>query len=347
MRKIVTVIIAMMAFCGKAQDVHFTMFHLAPTIANPAAAGMFSGTFRAGVNYRSQWRSVTKSPYRTYTTHIDGAVWKNKRKNAYMGAGVYAYRDIAGSTNFGTTKIAASLSSILHMDNYNSFSIGLQAGWAQLSMSPSEFQWDTQYDGDGFNPDLPSHENIGGRSSSNFDFAGGIMWSYSKSAKTLASFDDLSAEVGLAYHHFTRPQLLSLIGQTDRLHPKYVLHGEVIIATPYSKVALRPRLNVQVQGPAREYNLGLMFRYMKKDGSKYTGNVKGWAISAGAYYRVLDAISPSVELELAGFSAGFSYDFTLSRLTPANYALGGAEVYLRFQNPNPFFRFSRTGRFRF
>lgn len=347
MKKLATTLVfGLLVLTSKAQDIHFTMFQLAPTIANPAAAGLFSGTFRVGVNYRSQWRSVTPNPYRTFSFNMDGSILKNKRKNAYLGGSLNAFRDISGSTKFGTTKISGSLAGIIHMNKYSSLSIGLKGGWSQFSMDDSGFQWDSQYNGAVYDPSLPSNEDFMPRASDHFDFGAGIMWSYSTSAATLASFDDMTAEVGLAYHHLTNPDLLNLVG-TDELYSRYVLHGDILFAIPYSKIQTRPRFNVQVQGPAAEVNLGLLFRYFKRDGSKYTGRVQGWAFSLGAYYRVLDAISPTAEFEYGGLTAGFSYDFTLSKLTPANYGLGGAEVFLKFQNPNPFFGFHRQAKYRF
>ena len=115
----------------------------------------------------------------------------------------------------------------------------------------------------------------------------------------------------------------------------------MLYSEEYSKLALRPRISAYFQGPSREVNLGLMFRYLVFEGSKYTGNVKGLAINLGGYYRIGDAISPSVEIEIAGFTVGYSYDLNTSGLRVASNGKGGSEIYLKFQNPNPFFRFSR------
>lgn len=328
------------------QDVHFTMFHAAPTVLNPAAAGIFNGTFRATANYRSQWRSVTNKPFTTYSLTTDGSLYKNGSGNGYMGIGLSAYRDIAGQSGFGTTKINLTGSGIIKLDNYTTLSIGLNAGWGQQTIAPGELQWDSQFDGQNYNSALSSGENLNFANKSFFDVGTGIVWSYGTGASNMVSYDKFSATVGLAYHHAARPKLQTYNYDQQRMYSRIVLHGDMNFAQQYSRLAIQPRFFAMFQGPSIEVNLGMMARYLISDGSKYTGNIKGMAIAFGGYYRVADAFSPSIEFEIAGFSLGYSYDFNHSSLRNATNSFGGSEVYIRFQNPNPFFQFSRRPRLR-
>lgn len=345
MKVIVTVIsIAFVGFIGKSQDVHFTMFNAAPMVLNPGAAGVFEGTFRASTNYKTQWGSIS-SPYSTFSFSADGNFFKNKRRNAYMGTGLSIYRDVAGTTNYGTTKIDLTLSTVMLMDENNTFSVGLTGGWAQRTISPGDLQWDAQFNGQAYDASLPSNESYTFENKSYMDVSIGAMWAYGTAASTISSFDKVKAQVGIAYHHLARPNLENYYGSSEKMYSKFVFHGNLHWATGYSKLALRPRINAAFQGPMREINLGMMFRYLVKDGSKYTGNVKGFAIGFGGYYRLGDAVSPSIEIEMAGFSVGYSYDFNTSSLRSASNGLGGSEIFLKFQNPNPFFVFSRAPSF--
>jgi len=107
-----------------AQDIHFTMYDATPVLSNPATAGVFNGDFRGVLNYRSQWSNINGG-YKTYSVNFDGGMFKNKWKNGYLGYGLSAYKDIAGTTNFGTTKINLTLSSVLYLDDKNSAAVGL------------------------------------------------------------------------------------------------------------------------------------------------------------------------------------------------------------------------------
>ena len=339
-RIIASVAVVFMSLSVQAQDVHFTMFHVAPTLINPAAAGVFDGTFRAAVNFKTQWGSIS-NPYNTFSFTGEGAFFKNSGKNAHMGVAVNTYRDVAGTTKFGTTKVNLSLSGIVYLNDLNTASIGITGGWAQKSMNPGALQWDSQFNGQAYDPMLSSNESFAYGSDSYVDFAAGAMWAYGTAASNLASFDKVKAQIGFAYHHLSRPELESQFGGAEKLYSKIVFHANLHYASGYSKLGLRPRLTAFFQGPSREINIGMMFRYLVQEGAKYTGNRKGFAISAGGYYRIGDAISPSIEIEYAGFSLGYSYDLNTSGLRAASKGRGGSEIYLKFQNPNPFFRFSR------
>jgi hypothetical protein len=93
---------------------------------------------------------------------------------------------------------------------------------------------------------------------------------------------------------------------------------------------------VLLQGPAKEINMGLLARVMLRAASKYTGIYKESAISLGAYYRIGDAIIPSLLLEFGSFAIGMGYDVNISRLKAATQARGGMEISIRYINPNPF-----------
>ena len=172
------------------------------------------------------------------------------------------------------------------------------------------------------------------------------MWAYGKGARTLSSKDQLKIQAGLAYYHITRPSQQLDFGELDKLYSKWSFHSDAFIGLSNSKIAVLPTLLVLVQGPAKEITLGTLFRYTLQERSKYTGAMKGMAVAFGGYYRIGDAFSPSIELEVANFAVGFSYDFTTSKLRTATNGLGGFEIFLRFQNPNPFTsKRSRSPRF--
>lgn len=338
-KHIVFVIVVMLGNLTKAQDIHFTMFDASPIILNPACAGMFDGTFRTSANYKSQWRSVSNA-YNTISFNVDGALLKNTSKSAYLGAGLNFYRDVAGSTKFGTTKVNLSLSGILKAGEHNTVSIGLMGGWGQRSISPENMEWDSQFNGSNFDPSRPSFENYSFENSSYWDYSAGFLWAYHSASSTMRSSNRVKMEFGGAYHHISRPNANANTGYNDPLHSRAVVHANLQFSPQHYNVSFSPRIKALLQGPSLEVNLGMMFRYLIQEGSKYTRRKKGFAISAGGYYRVGDAISPSVEIEFAGLTLGYAYDINLSGLTPASYGLGGSEFYLRFQNPNPFFKMS-------
>ena len=220
MKKILGIITGILiGFGANAQDIHFTMFHVAPTAMNPAAAGVFDGTFRASTNFKTQWGSIS-NPYNTFSLTADGSVWKNRGGTAHMGVGINMYRDVAGTTNFGTTKIQLSLSSILSLNEKSFMSIGLTGGWGQRTISPENLEWDSQFNGQVFDQTLSSNETGSFDNSKFYDFGAGVMWTYGTSASTLSSFDKFRAKIGAAYHHLSRPEL-NTYGTVEKLYSKF------------------------------------------------------------------------------------------------------------------------------
>ncbi|MCO6500826.1 MAG: PorP/SprF family type IX secretion system membrane protein [Vicingus serpentipes] len=318
-----------------AQDIHFTMYDAVPMLTNPATTGIFNGDHRGVINYRSQWASIGK-PYVTYSVNIDGGFFKHKWKNGYLGMGLGVYKDVAGESQLGITKINLSLSSIVYLDNKNSAAVGLMGSWAQNSMNPENLRWDVQFDGQQYNPALSSNEAFTFESNNYFDFSAGALWTYGTGTKTLSSHDELASKAGIAFYHVTRPSQQINFGEIDKLYSKWAFHSESYIGISNSRLALVPKTLFYFQGPTREFTLGLLARYILRDESLYTGLLKEMAISMGGYYRVGDAFVPSIEFELSSFAVGFSYDLNVSGLTRASGGNGGPEIFIRMINPNPF-----------
>ena len=318
-----------------AQDIHFTMWDAMPMTTNPATTGVFNGEVRGVLNYRNQWASIG-NPYKTYSVMLDGGILKNKWKNGYLGLGLNAFKDAAGQTNFGTTKISLALSSIIYLNDKNSASVGLLGSWAQNSIDPNNLQWDSQFNGQSFNASLGSNETMTFQNSNYFDFSAGALWAYGTGTKTLSSHDEFNMKAGAAFYHVTRPSRDVQFGDLDKLYSKLAFHAESHIGIANTKMAFRPKFIAYIQGPTREITAGLLFRYMLKEESKYTGIFKEMAISFGGYYRLGDAFSPSAEFEIASFAIGFAYDMNISGLTAATNGNGGPEIFIRIINPNPF-----------
>jgi len=333
MKRILTIIYTIVSFSVGAQDIHFTMWDAMPLTTNPAAAGVFNGDIRGVINYRSQWGSIG-NPYRTYGVMLDGGLYKKKWKNGYLGAGLNMYKDVAGATEFGTTKISLSLSSVLYLDDKNSAAVGVTGAWAQNSMNSDNLQWDSQFNGQSFDASSNSNESISFEGSSYIDFSVGALWAYGTGSKTLSSQDEFAMKAGLAYYHVTQPSRDVSFGDLDELYAKWAFHAESYIGVSNTDLSFKPKFITYIQGPAQQYTAGLLLRYLLVQESKYTGIFKEMAIAFGGYYRVGDAFSPSVEFEMSGLAIGFAYDMNFSGLTAATAGNGGPEIFIRFQNPS-------------
>ena|ERR1051326_1346568 len=332
-KNIICSIFFLIATIAAAQDVHFSQFNQSPLTLNPALTAS-GNDMRALMNYKEQWKSVTV-PFHTVAVSYEAALLKKKWKNGYLGIGISDFNDKAGDSKIGMNQINFSLSSVRKLNAKNFLSAGLQAGFAQRHVSADNLHWDNQFSGTGFDPNLPSGENFSSNNFSYGDFAAGLLWNYGKGEMYSTANNELKANFGVSAFHLSSPKI-SFYGNDVRLSPKFVAHGGLSYGIKNTNISIVPSFMYTMQGVQQEFTAGSLARFRLKEDSKYTGFVKGSAISFGGFYRTGDAIIVSSLIEITQYAIGISYDINTSGLTTASSGRGGFEISLRFISPSAF-----------
>lgn len=333
---ILIILLAFAPFSGTAQDVHFSQFYETPQLINPALTGAFNGDIRAIINYRQQWKTIG-NPFQTSMFAVDAGVIKKKWAKVVLNAGLMAYNDKAGASQFGTTQVNISVSARVTVSEKNKMAAGLQGGFAQKGIGNSELSWGNQFNGDAYDPNISSGEEALLNTEPFFygDFAAGLSWSFISKPKNMASNDKITANAGIALFHVNKPQQKFYLEELENLYSKLVVHGRTSIGLRGINMAIIPSFYMAIQKTAQEINAGGLIRYRLKEESKHTGLIKEAAIYLGGHYRVGDAFIPSLFLEVANFALGVNYDLNISGLKEVTQGNGGIEISLRYINPNP------------
>lgn len=310
------------------QDIHFSQFDISPMFVNPAHAGFSGANHRFVGNYRNQWASLG-SPYATAGFSYDGNFFQDKWGKAYLGTGLAFYNDKAGDASLGITQVDLSLASGVKINSYNWIAVGVQGGYAQRSIDNAAFEWGSQYGAGGFDPGSASNETMVFEPFNYMDVSAGLAWMYDKNAGTLSSNDALMFQAGVAMYHINQPKQL-MFSIDDKLYSKITGYVTSRIGIRNSNMELRPMAFFAKQGPAQEILGGFIARYRLKEASKVTGNIKQQALYFGAYFRVGDAVIPTLRYEYAGFQVGVSYDLNISKLNLVSKGRGGFEVNLMY-----------------
>ncbi len=93
-----------------AQDLHFSQYFNAPLLVNPANTGFSPDVdWRAGINYRNQYSSLTSNPYKTMNAWGDAQLFNNRFENGWMGIGGTIMKDVAGAGSLTSTRAYASV----------------------------------------------------------------------------------------------------------------------------------------------------------------------------------------------------------------------------------------------
>lgn len=346
--KAAIIIVPVLSCCqiSLSQDIHFSQFNMTPLIVNPALSGVFPGDLRTIVNHKNQWSSFG-APYKTYAFSLDAPLFKEKGESNYLGVGFSVFNDVAGDMQLGTTQFNVALSGILLVDEKNSLSVGIMGGIAQHSIKGENLEWGNQFVNGKHDPSQSSREPI--ESFEPFvygDAAVGINWNYSKAATDIVSNNGMDLNAGIAAYHLNKPkQKYYQLDKLEKLYSKFVAHAGAQIEIKNKNISFKPSLYYMRQGPAQEITIGLLSRSRLREESRYTGFVKETATLIGVYYRVGDAIIPTMMLELANFTVGLTYDINISGLKEVSQGQGGFEISLRFISPNPF-KESKGSRYR-
>lgn len=304
---------------SKAQDIHFSQFYENAIYRNPGLTGIFTGDYKAGVNYRTQWGNIS-NPFQTVLGSVEGRVMVSEETNDYVSFGLCASYDHAGAIDFNSLQVYPAINYNKSLeDRHGSYlSVGFTGGYIQRSVNMSKMTLDEQYLNGSYNPSNPTGESFNYNRNSHFDLGAGISFN-----STLGNNGQVSYYVGGAAFHITRP--------------KEAFNGNeafVRLSTRYTgNLGFRCRLNSQVgvivhanymrQQPYQETIAGalLSWRPLPIEGDQS----RNFILYGGAFVRVDDAIIPTLKMDYNTYSFTASYDVTTSSLRPSVSGKGGWE----------------------
>lgn len=342
-QRILSLLGAGLITCGTAfaQDVHFTQYGMQPLLQSPAMAGI-GHDMRGVLQYRNQWASVT-TPFTTTAFSYDMQLKQKRGKSGFLACGINFFNDKAGDSKLKSSQGGLSVAYHIKTGQNSTIGAGLLGGFGQRSIDPSGLQWGEQYDGTGYNAQLPTGESLTAQSFTFVDLGLGGVWHYNDASgdRDVVAGQSTQATLGFGYFHVTRPTY-TFLGADEQLYAKLVLHGTGRVPLGTGNMALVPGFQYSKQGASSEFLASAMFRYVLSPTSKVTGINKGSALSIGPVLRAKDAVAIAALLEFGQMAVGLSYDLNTSDLSKASNGNGAFELTVRFVNPNPFNSKSRT-----
>jgi type IX secretion system PorP/SprF family membrane protein len=320
MKKLIFLLM-LMGHLSFSQDIHFSQFNASPLNINPAFTGLFNGTGRVVLNHRNQWSNVT-TPFVTSSGSYDLNFKPTRKGNDVVGVGVIINTDKAGDSEFGTKQISGSLSYTKGLDHAGDafLSYGMQAGLAQRSLNFSKLKFDSQYNGDQYDPNLGSGEAFSSENFTFFDASAGLNFFYSNS-------DNYNFNFGTSLYHLNSPQQ-SILGDDIRLNPKLTFHTNGMIKI--GSFELLPGAIFLSQGKFKEITGGTHVKL-----SFINNLMEKKAFYAGVWMRAIDkdAFILSLRADMNQFNVGLSYDINMSKLSAASRYQGGFEISVMFVYP--------------
>lgn len=319
-----------------AQDIHFSQFYETSILRNPSLTGIFTGDYKLSAVYRSQWNSISK-PYQTAVVSAESRIPVRGEANDFISIGLMGYYDKAGSINLQTVSAypAINYNKSLSRENNSFLSVGFTGGFIQRSFDPSKATFDNQYQNNQFDPANPTGEVLPDPSFTQWDVGAGISYN-----STTGQDNNVNYILGVAGYHFSEPKYSFYNDRNINIAMRWNANASlnVQINDVYS---YQLHANYMNQGSYNEVIAGGLIGWNKKEPSS---SQIMFSILGGAFYRLGDAVIPTLKVRYQGLSFGFSYDATISTLSPANNLRGGFEISVAqvglFRDPK--FEKSRT-----
>lgn len=325
MKQLLSLFLLLLGINSYAQDVHFSNIKMSSLYTSIASVGSSHAQFRATTHYRNQWPTVGKS-YQTIGLTAD---YKLKLDDKALGFGFIMNRDQAGALSLTKLQAEGVVAYHQRVSDHSFFSGGIQGGIIQHSIDESAAEWQNQYNGKQFDPNLPSNEAPLFQPFMNYTFGAGMMWRYDKTDRNRFSKTMTELEFGMSLYHVVASALDYNTSQKE--YTRLSLTGSSTIVLEYAKSELEPAFLYQIKGNEKEFVFGMLYKYILREGSKYTGYYDRLDMSFGSYYRLPnDAFIPTFNMNYDNFQFGVSYDVNVSPLIQASSSVGGIEFTLRF-----------------
>lgn len=265
------------------QDPCFTQFYANKLYLNPAFAGT-SGCPRLIMDYRHQW------PFISGTFVTTSASFDANIPLFHGGVGAIVSADRSGQGLLHTINVGVMYSYQADLTRHLSLKLSVQGTYIQKSIN-----WNKIVFGDMIDPQY-----------------GYVYSTQEKTPIPTVGFPDFSVGalafsrhyyVGAAIHHLTEPDQGFLQDSKSPLPEKYTIHGGATIYLDQpGHNTLSPNLIIQNQAYITQINIGL---YTKLENS----------LVGGLWYRLNDSFIILMGVEQKSFTYGFSYDFTVSKLS--------------------------------
>lgn len=302
-------------FQSYGQGLHFSQFYNAPMLLNPANTALVSDNdFRLGINYRQQWASIPV-PYTTMSAFADFQAFRQEELSTnWLGIGFAVFTDKAGDGLLSLTDMRMSLAYHIQLNDISMISAGIYGGNIQRSVDFNKLRFDLQWDGYKFNPDLNTGERLNIIKTSYIDAGVGINYAYFPN-------EAIYIKIGVGAAHVNSPNE-TFYGIENKLgiRPMGNADGIFVINETFT---FNPSAYYSFQRGAYELLYGTQLLFALTDNDK-----NPCELILGGYHRWNEAVVGVMGIRYSGMKAVFSYDYTISKLSPHNNNNGAIEFSL-------------------
>jgi type IX secretion system PorP/SprF family membrane protein len=319
MRHILINIFLFLSVLSYGQDPHMSQYFSSPLLLNPALTANFDGDFRFAGSYRQQWWQ-NGFPYNTYISSFETRLLKSKLPDySRLGVGLNLMGD---QSLAGVVKTVGSMMSVayhqpLDENGFNSLGAGIQFMYANKKINYNSLNFESQFDGNGFDQSIISGENFSSGIKNFYDVNAGILYSYNDGNNSFYT--------GFSLYNVRQPEMMFYKDSTSKLNTRKMLHGGGnLYLSSNSESRLMFSFLFMQQNKAIEKNIGAAYGLSFNNSYFYFG----------AFSRFGDAVYPYFSYQTNSIQLGLTYDITTSYLKNGRNRLNSLELSFIYVKPD-------------
>jgi type IX secretion system PorP/SprF family membrane protein len=297
------------------QDVHFSQFFFSPQLLSPAEIGNFNADYRLNANQKTQWRQVSR-PYSSFALMGDGNF---DFLPDQVSVGAVIMNDNAGDSRFNTFSvlIGGSYSYFIQDNPKHELRGGLQTGLTQIKLNYDDLEFNNQYNGVVFDPNLSNGEDFARNSRWFFNLNFGVSYQFKPE-------DRKAVTVGFAGHNLNSPRQ-SFFNDTGIQLP---IRSSLYATADWmltEEIDAMPSFRWMDQATFTEVIFGTAVRYRLIDEQSLYR-----AVFVGYYGRFGDSGIAMIGGEIDAWRVAISYDINVSDLERSSRNQGGFEFSVQY-----------------
>ena len=277
---------------------------------------MFDGDYRVAAAYRDQWRTVPVN-YNTLSFCADTRLKSSFSQQSTFGLGLVYNNDVSGDSRYTINQAYVPLSYIQRFkgDTNLSLSLGISPGISNIAFNTQKLTYDNQFDGDAYNPALPSGEIYPTQSKTYVDLGSGLTANYKLKNTGYVT-------LGTSLSHLNRPNVSFFKSEGVTLYTKS--NTFVNIKYPIKEfLFVHLDMMYEKQGPFHETIIAGRLAYLLQPENNIS-------LNAGISARLGDAAIVLLGMDYKSYRVGLAYDINTSSFNVATNKRGAIEVCLLY-----------------
>jgi type IX secretion system PorP/SprF family membrane protein len=289
MKKFTFLLAILLVSQAQAQFRPYSLYHLTPTLTNPANAAV-DDELQVTANYRQSHVAAYQIPSLSFLYPF----YERQSGRRYGGMGFTLINQASGTSNmFQITGALAGFAYDLQLGAHHHLATGLQLGLINKRIGMGPVTTDSQFGGSGFDPSLGNGEAFTNTSVSALGVNSGFTWYVTNEA------EQQKVSLGLALYNMNQPGY-QFLQERNREPVRLLLHGSWLAAR-VNNVSILPTFRLVHEARTSTANLGSLFEFS-------AGPAQTSKLGAGIWYNTNHSLGFNLQYRQEKFLIALGYD---------------------------------------